>query len=139
AGTGENYLRVAVESAGIGVWQMDLQTGAIRCSSTSARLFDVPVETLAFYDDILGLVLPEDRERFSTEVDRCIKEHGEYEIDYRVLRPNGTMCWIRQRGKVEWNGESAPTRMLGVMLEVSQQKEVESKVIAREEHLRSIL
>ncbi|SDR63550.1 two-component system, LuxR family, sensor kinase FixL [Rhizobiales bacterium GAS113] len=136
---GEEHLRMTIDGAGIGTWEMNLRTGAINCSRTSARLFGVPREALATYEDILALLHPEDRQNTSKAIERCGKERRDCEVDYRVLRPDGTICWLRQRSQVFLDQDNAPACMRGVILDVSKQKKVEGELRTREEHLRSIL
>ena len=97
---GEERLRRVVEDAGIGTWEVNLLTGAFSCSATTARLFGVACEALATYEDVLALLHPEDRQSAAKTIKHCIKEHGASELDYRVLRPDGTMCWLCQRSQV---------------------------------------
>jgi two-component system sensor kinase FixL len=136
---GEERLRRVVEDAGIGTLEVDLLTGAISCSATTARLFGVACEALATYDDVLALLHPEDRQSAAKAIQHCIKEHGASELDYRVLRPNGTTCWLYQRSQVYSDRDNVPTHMRGVILDISKQKKVEGELKTREEHLRSVL
>ena len=94
-----NHLRTTVEDAGVGTWEINLLTGAINCCATTARLFGVPCEALATYEDVLALLHPEDRQSTAKAIKRCIREHGVSEFDYRVIRPDGSMCWLGQRSR----------------------------------------
>jgi len=136
---GEERLRRVVEDAGIGTWEINLLTGAISCSATTARLFGVAREALATYEDVLGLLHPKDRQSAAKAIKRCIEEHTDSDFDYRVLRPDGTMCWLCQRGQVYSDKDNVPTHMRGVILDISRQKEIEGELKIREEHLRSVL
>jgi two-component system sensor kinase FixL len=136
---GEEHLRMVVEDAGIGTWEVNLLTGAISCSAATARLFGVACETLATYEDVLALLHPEDRQSTAKAMRRCIEENGSSEFDYRVLRPDGTMCWLRQRSQVHSDNANGPMRMRSVILDISKQKKVEGEFKTREEHLHSIL
>jgi two-component system, LuxR family, sensor kinase FixL len=135
----EERLRGVVEDAGIGTWEVDLLTGAINCSATTARLFGVAREALATYEDVLAMLHPDDRQSTAKAIKRCIREHGAGEFDYRVLRPDGTMCWLGQRSRVYSDSDNVPTHMRGVILDISKRKKVEGELKTREEHLRSVL
>ena len=136
---GEERLRRVVEDAGIGTWEVNLLTGAFSCSATTARLLGVACEALATYEAVLALLHPEDRQSAAKTIKHCIKEHGASELDYRVLRPDGTMCWLCQRSQVYSDRDNVPTHMRGVILDISKQKKVEGELKTREEHLRSVL
>jgi len=135
----DEHLRTVVEDAGIGIWEVNLLTGAISCSAATARMFGVACEALATYEDVLALLHPEDRQSTAKAIKRCIKEHGASEFDYRVLRPDGTMSWLGQRSQVYSDRDNVPTHMRGVILDISKQKKVEGELKTREEHLRSVL
>jgi two-component system, LuxR family, sensor kinase FixL len=136
---GDERMRKVVEDAGIGTWEVNLLTGAINCSATAARLFGVACEALATYEDVLALLHPEDRQSAVKAIKHCIKEHGASELNYRVLRPDGTTCWLYQRSQVYSDRDNIPTHMRGVVLDISKQKKVEDELKAREEHWRSVL
>ncbi len=68
-----------------------------------------------------------------------MREGGSYEVDYRVLRPDGHVCWLRSRGRVQLDPERSPFRLRGVVLNIDEQKRAEVDLRAREAHLRSIL
>ena len=136
---GEERLRKVIEDAGIGVLEVNLLTGAISCSAATARLFGVACEALATYDDVLALLHPEDRQSAAQAIKHCIKEHGASELDYRVLGPNGTMCWLCQRSQVYSDRDNVPTHMRGVILDISKRKKAEAELKSREEHLRLVL
>lgn len=136
---GEERLLRVVEDAGIGTWEVNLLTGAMSCSATTARLFGVACEALATYEDVLALLHPEDRQSAAKAIKHCIKEHGASELDYRVLRPDGTVCWLYQRSQVYSDRDNVPTHMRGVVLDISKQKKVEGELRTREEHLHSVL
>ena len=135
---GEERLQRVVEDAGIGTWEINLTTGAISCSATTARLFGVAREALATYKDALALLHPGDRQSAVKAIKHC-KEFGACELDYRVLRPDGTTCWLYQRSQLYSDKDNAQTHMRGVVLDISKQKNVEGELKTREEHLRSIL
>ena len=102
-------------------------------------MFGVACEALATYEDVLALLHPEDRQSAEEAIKHCINEHGASELDYRVLRPDGTMCWLYQRSQVYSDRDNVPTHMRGVVLDISKQKKVEGELKTREEHLRSVL
>ncbi len=67
---------------------------------------------------------PRDRERILAARDRHLRgESPRYEVEYQFNRPDGENIWVLDRGRVvDWDEEGRPTRMMGVTLDVSQQK-----------------
>lgn len=131
--------QIAIEGAGIGAWEINLRTGAFSCSRTSARLLGVPCAALATYEAVLALIHPEDRQSTSDEINRCADERGDCEVVYRVLRQDGTIGWLCQRGKVNLDQDNVPTYIRGALLDISKQKRTESELKTGADYLRSIV
>jgi PAS domain S-box-containing protein len=97
---GEERLQMALHSAGSGVWEYDVVTGTVRWSATLEAIhglvsgrFDGTLEAH------LQVIHPEDRERVARMITTSI-EYGEpYEIEYRIVRPDGSVRSIRERGR----------------------------------------
>ncbi len=80
---------------------------------------------------------PDDRQR----VQAAIKNHeqGEYEVEYRVIRPDGSMRWIRDRGFPIRDGQGELLRMTGVASDITDLKLIQEKLDQRREHLEELV
>lgn len=132
-------LRKTLDEVGICVWSLDIPTGRATVSPTCARLFGVPPERLTTFADSQALVHPDDRQARADAIQRALRDGGSYEVDYRVVRPDGHVCWLRSRGQVSLDADGRPARHRGVVLSIDAQKRAEEDIRAREAHLRSIL
>ncbi|WP_336489542.1 PAS domain S-box protein [Methylobacterium nigriterrae] len=132
-------LRQTLDEVGICIWSLDIPTGRATVSPTCARLFGVPAEELTTFAASQALVHPEDRQARADAIQRALREGGSYEVDYRVDRPDGHVCWLRSRGRVQLDGRGSPFRHRGVVLGIDEQKQAEMELRAREAHLQSIL
>ena len=120
-------LALAERSAGIGVWSIDLTTGRVRGTAQFFRIMgleatndSVPVET------IRALRHPEDRDRVLAGFREALEGGGDsYEIEYRIVRPDGKMRWIFGRGRVIRDRNGAPLRYSGVDLDITDRKATE--------------
>lgn len=121
----EQQLHLALETAKLGVWQLDLSTGLFDCSITCKANFGLPPETVFTFDALLEAVLPEDRERIRREVASAVAERGLYETEYRVRWPDTTVHWIAARGQAFYGEDGSPLRMAGMTLEITERKEFE--------------
>ncbi|MFI5013346.1 MAG: PAS domain S-box protein [Hyphomicrobiales bacterium] len=133
------YLRTTIEGAGIGTWDMDVGSGAISLSETGAELLGVPDRHPADWHDVAALLHPDDRQSFEDAFEAAIKRQDGYEIDYRVLLPEGRLRWLRQKGRVFPGEDGVSPQMRGVILDIDEEKRAERALRARERHLRSIL
>ncbi|MBE7197244.1 MAG: PAS domain S-box protein [Parafilimonas terrae] len=132
-------LRETLDEVGICIWSLDVPTGRVTASPTCADLFGVSSDRLASFADSQTLVHPDDRQARAGAIQRALREGGSYEIDYRVVRPDGRVCWLRSRGRVHVNAAGQPARHRGVVLSIDAQKRAEIDLRAREAHLQSIL
>jgi two-component system sensor kinase FixL len=132
-------LRQTLDDVGICIWSLDIPRGRVSVSPTCARLFGVPPERLTTFAASQALVHPDDRQARADAIQRVLREGGSYEVDYRVLRPDGHLRWLRSRGRVSLDADGRPARHRGVILSIHEQKQAEADLRAREAHLRSIL
>lgn len=108
-------------------------------SATCSRLFGAPAERLTTFAACQALVHPEDRQARSDAIRRALAEGGGYEVDFRVVRPDGRIRWLRSRGQVRLDARGAPARHSGVILGIDEQKRAEAELCAQEAHMQSIL
>jgi two-component system sensor kinase FixL len=132
-------LRHILDEAGICTWVLDVPTGRVTVSPTCAGLFGVPVERLGTFEATQTLVHPADRDARATAIRRALREGGGYEVDYRVVRPDGDTHWLRSRGTVQVGADGRPCRHRGVIFSIHERRLAEDASRAREAHLRSIL
>ncbi|RUP22265.1 PAS domain-containing sensor histidine kinase [Methylobacterium sp.] len=132
-------LRQILDDVGIGIWSLDIPTGLAAVSPTCARLFGVPLEQLTTFAASQALLHPDDRSARAEAIHRALREGGRYEVDYRVVQPDGRVYWLRSRGRVSLAEDGQPAWHRGVVLSIDAQKRAEEDLLAREAHLRSIL
>ncbi len=131
-------LQCGLDKAGIGIWDLDLSTRELYWSSATRRLFGVLQDDPISFDLFLSLLQPEDRVRTESAIERCIQTRGKLDIQYRVREGAKGRHWVRARGGLV-NEDGVPRRLRGVVLDIDDQKLIEETLLAREDHLRSIL
>lgn len=135
----DEELQRGIDESGVGIWDLDLSTWKLFWSGPTRRLFGVPENTPVSYDLFLSLLQPEDRARTESAIQRAIETGCRFDIQYRLRgTPEGSR-WVRARGGLVINDDGVPRRLSGVMLDVDDQKLIEEALLAREDHLRSIL
>ena len=85
------------------------------------------------------MVAPEDRERMRGAIKQAIDTHSQYEMEYRIYWPDGSLQWIVARGRALYDENEVPVRMAGVTLKVTESKRSEEILRASEEKSRNIL
>ncbi|MCG8316710.1 MAG: ATP-binding protein [Pseudomonadales bacterium] len=117
--------------ANIGTWDWDLTNNELYWTERIAPLFGYPVGELeTSFENFMNSVHPGDRTLVQTAVDECINYDTLYDLDHRVVWPDGTVHWVNEKGAVERDNDGNPVRMLGVVQDIQRAKEAEDKLLA---------
>jgi two-component system, cell cycle sensor histidine kinase and response regulator CckA len=127
----EQRLRLAL-SAGVGVWDCDLRSNAPVLSPLYGGIFGHPPSTHAEW---FGLVHPDDRKRVIALVRQSIDQVNEWEAEFRLLCPDGSVRWLLSKGTVFLGDDGRPARMLGVSLDITQRKQTEEALRVSQQRL----
>lgn len=124
----QERLRLALESAKLGLWDYDLDTEEI---SVSRRFFDIfgldlPA-TVIQYARFIECVHPEDRDRVDRAVQRAITDQADYDIEYRIIRTEKSVRWIAAKGRGFYDDQGTAVRMGGVLLDITERKKAEEE------------
>ncbi|HKW75534.1 MAG TPA: ATP-binding protein [Terriglobales bacterium] len=115
-------MELAQQYVGIGVWEWDLQTGALAWSDQIRRLHGFTAETFdGRYETWMEAIHPEDRTQVHRAITQAMARNGEYEVQYRALYPDRSVHWLEARGRAILIG-GTPVRMLGVAIDVTSRK-----------------
>ncbi len=138
--TQEQQLRLALESAGMiaFVWDIsnDRVTQLYTPDSISARRIGTGVQTL---QDKLNLIHPDDRSRFEQHLDVALRVTGQFDIEYRHRLPNGAISWVLDVGRVIYDDDRHPIKLVGIATDITQRKAIEDQLRYREAKLRSLI
>jgi PAS domain S-box-containing protein len=119
-------LAEAQQIAHIGSWEWDIQADVVTWSDELFRIFGRPPRDFeATYDGYLRLIHPEDRHGAHAVVQRALRERTPFEVDYRVIRPDGEERTVRGRGAVIMDASGAPIRMVGTGQDITDQRRAE--------------
>lgn len=133
-------LAEAQRLARLGSWEWEVGSGALHCSDELHRIFgSEPSASPMSYADFLERVHPDDREPLQSTVERALKEGADFEIDHRIVRPDGSVRTLHGRGRVVLDDDGKPVRMVGTGQDVTERREAEerSRALAREQAARA--
>lgn len=130
---GEERIRLAVESADVGTWDLDVPTGALTWSDRCKAVFGLAPEDAVTYEVFLERIHPEDRDKTDRAVQDALDPLGDgrYETEYRSLTPDGTVRWIVARGQTFFEGQGAARRarrFVGTTLDITDRKRHEAQL-----------
>jgi len=123
--------------ANIGTWDWNIQTGELFWTERIAPLFGYPIDELeTSYDNFLAAIHPDDRQAVIDAVTACVERDVPYEIEHRVVWPDGTVRWLLERGAVVRDAGGRPLQMLGVVQDIDDRKRADMALAERERQLR---
>jgi diguanylate cyclase (GGDEF)-like protein/PAS domain S-box-containing protein len=73
------------------------------------------------------IVHPDDRERVMTALSEAHRDHGEFCCEYRIVRPDGSLRWLRDESVVVCDGDGVPLYRQGYLLDITDRREAEER------------
>ena len=123
----------AMEAAELGAWHMDFRTGEVSHSLPHDRCFGFPSGIPEWSQELfMSLVHPLDRARVEGMFDAARTGSGapEYDMEYRVVWPDGSTHWIWSRGRFYFDSQGIAHRVSGVRADITSRRQtVEERLI----------
>jgi len=133
-------LSLATESGDIGVWELDLGTGALHWDRRMFALYGLPEATAPMAREAWTSRLhPEDRERAEEEVRLALEGRKPFGTEFRVLLPGGGVRHLRAHAKVVRDARGAPLRMTGVNYDVTEARALRDELSRLSREQRALL
>ncbi|MFZ4640617.1 MAG: sensor domain-containing diguanylate cyclase [Nodosilinea sp.] len=133
----QEHLILALKGAKVGAWDWDLMTNTLTLSEELEQLLEIsPGDFDGRYESIFNYIYREDRAAVHQVLQAAITQGQRYDIDFRVVQPDGVIRWLLSQGQGFNHGGMSP-RLVGITLDISDQKQAESelKLQARRERL----
>lgn len=123
-------LQFALEAGQMGAWEWDAETRKTTWWPGMERIHGVASADIPHsLEDYAKLIHPDDRTRVVTTVQDSIVENHSYQVAYRVLRPDGTMCWVEGRGEAFCDKDGTPLRFAGICMDITARKKGEQDLL----------
>lgn len=121
--TASQRLQLAQQAANIGAWEWNFRTGLVSWSEELEQIHGFPPGGFdGQYETWLATVHPDDRELVQNEVLAAVQEKRPYDVEYRSVRPDGTIYWTAARGRVLFDEVGEPERLIGICMDINARK-----------------
>lgn len=127
----EERMKLAVESAGVGTWDLNPVTNELHWDERCCLLFGVNKQQLV-YDDFTSRIHPEDRAYVESCVNRALAENREYNARFRVVTDSSETRDVIARGKPFYDHEGHPIRFTGTIIDVTRERQAEEALLKSE-------
>jgi len=124
----EERLRMSQVYANIGTWEWNIKSNDVYWSDTIAPIFGCAQGEVHSYEDFIRFVHPDDRDVLEHAILRCVGSREKHDVKYRAVRPDGSIRWVHEQGDVVRDVDGTPWRMLGIVRDITQEKESELRL-----------
>ncbi|MEP0912730.1 ATP-binding protein [Leptolyngbya sp. GB1-A1] len=120
-------LSLALAAAKLGDWSWNAATDIVTLSGQAAEIFGIPPGPYMTWIQMQKLLHPDDRERAGLQVEKAIAGRSDYDIEYRVIHPDGTEQWIAAKGRAQYDSFGQVLGMMGVVQDITHRKQAETE------------
>ena len=95
-----------------------------------------PVDLPHWQDRWTNLIHPQDRARTAEAAAAAVRGGPRYDVEYRVVRPDGTVRVVHSQGDVVWDDSGRPLRQFGVLQDITELRQSEDELSEVKERFR---
>jgi PAS domain S-box-containing protein len=123
-------LEISQRVGKIGAYERNLRTGEIIWTAELEALYGYgPGELSVRSEDWLTYVHPDDRDAVLASVDRSREERSPIRVEFRIVRKDGSVAWLRSEGAVEYDARGNPKRIIGINVDITERKLAEENIV----------
>jgi two-component system, sensor histidine kinase and response regulator len=137
----QKSLATAQRVAGVGNWELNWLNRHLVLSEEMYRLLGIDPTTKLNYLQVLRTIHPHDRSRVSRTLKQAMASGESYQLECRIQRSDGELCYVEARGEVVLTPGGKPSQLFGTLLDITARKQVKiqlQKQLVRSELLRGI-
>jgi PAS domain S-box-containing protein len=134
----ENRLQMALRGARQGTWDWDLRTQVLIWDERCKEMFGLPPDLAMTYERFLEALHPDDRQRVFESVAIALRDHLEFNEEYRTLHLNNTTRWILSQGHVFYDATGEAYRMAGTATDITERKNATDALHRSQERYRTL-
>lgn len=135
----EARLKLALKAAKAGIWEWDLETNENIWSDELFRLFDYDPHNAKPSQDLwLQSIHPDDRVRVVETVKAAVAAQKPITLEWLVNSKNDSKRWLLGRGEPEFGSDGRIQKYLGVVIDITDRKEMEKALRQSEARYREL-
>ncbi len=123
-------LELATRAGGVGVWDYDIEKNTLIWDEQMFALYGIQKSDFrGHYESWLACIHPDDLERCNTENEMAIRGEKEYDSEFRICWPDGTIHNIRALATVQRDSTGRPVHVIGTNWDITEQKQKEEVLL----------
>ncbi len=136
----QERLDLAIDLAGLGIWECDLSTGEIEASDQFYEILGLPASTRMTFEEYIARLHPQERDAVIDNFFDYAVEHNSaaFDLEHRLLHENGDYIWVHANGRMK-NGPDGASEIGGVIADISERKASEIELLSSERRFHSVV
>ena len=122
----KDQMGLAAEAANAAMWVWDVSADDLWMTEQGRSLFGFKPDARINFAATMDRVHPEDRAARESAIKRALETRGGYEIEYRLLEPDGVVRWINGRARCVEPNDGTGLKLFGVSMDVTARKQAEA-------------
>lgn len=131
----QQRLNIIIEASELGIWEYDLQTEKMVNSERLLEIFGISGETHVPREELISRIHKDDLPIRKHAFEIALKT-GQLHYEVRIILHDKSIRWIEAKGKVFYNTLYKPTRLVGTIRDISDERHFQQMLIEREEKFR---
>ncbi|MDD2266983.1 nitrate- and nitrite sensing domain-containing protein [Sulfuricurvum sp.] len=126
-------MTLALQAGNVGIWEWDYASNTLIWDDRMYEIYGIePLQKSNPYTMWSNAIDHDDKPKVEENLNNAVKNNGEYCADFWITTPNGERRYIRALGKNEVNQSGVAYRMVGINMDITEQKHTE-------EHLNELV
>ena len=137
----EVTLKLSVDAAEIGTWDLDLTTDVLTWPPRTKAMFGISPHVDCSMDDFYAGVHPDDRDATAEAFARALdpEQRATYDVEYRTIgKEDGIVRWVAAKGRGIFDDQRRCVRAIGIAVDITRRKATEDRLRASEATLREL-
>jgi len=122
----QERLQLAARATKIGIWDWDVVNNKLTWDDSMYNLYGIHKEEFGgAYDAWTRTLHPEDAQHAEAEIQAALRGEREYAPEFRIIRSDGTVRFIKAASQTFFNENGKPIRMIGTNIDITERKQAE--------------
>ena len=131
----EQRLKIIIDASELGTWELNLITDEVNYSDRSLKILGHTTKINVPHSAILARLHPEDMTIREQAMKKALID-GYLQYELRLIWENGTIHWIEAKGKVFYNEDKMPVKIIGTFRDITEEKNYQQQLLEREQKFR---
>lgn len=131
----DQWLALTANATDLGIWAHDFAGDKVWVSEQWRALFGFAGAEPVGLGGVLARLHADDRQAVRRAHAQALSEAGQYDIEFRIVLPDGTLRWIGSHGCVEVDRGGRPLLARGVAFDITARKRAELEVLQKQEEI----